>query len=329
MNSSGNEGVHPKSMRHKQILDVAAERPDATMDEIASEVPSATTDLVERVFEEYSDPARDGIDDPTAEVAQPTDGSGNGSDESTTDDSPGAVNGMDEEIRSAGERSTERETTSDDRSGAPTEQDDASGGGSGESSETGTEAGAYPPPEALSEKQLETLRMIADHPEAPQRELADQLGVTAATVSRRMNTIDWFEWRDREAFAEAVLPDDETAGSSPDGGTDASDDPSGNPSDAMSGSTADWPALRTAADDESSGDDAPSDVATGEDLAALETSVDRLAERVADLEAELDEDRTGDTFENVELASKLIRACVDSPDISREEELRILKALLS
>lgn len=50
-------GTVPASMRHKRILDVAANRPEATAEAIADEVPSATKDLVETVLEEYGDPA--------------------------------------------------------------------------------------------------------------------------------------------------------------------------------------------------------------------------------------------------------------------------------
>ena len=50
-------------MRHKRILDVAAGHPDAFLNEIAQEVPSATTDLVETVLVEYGHPvADDGTD---------------------------------------------------------------------------------------------------------------------------------------------------------------------------------------------------------------------------------------------------------------------------
>lgn len=46
-------------MRHRRILDIAEERPDATLETIADEVSSATVDLVERVLDEYGDPAAD------------------------------------------------------------------------------------------------------------------------------------------------------------------------------------------------------------------------------------------------------------------------------
>lgn len=64
---SGDYSTVPRSMRHKQILDAAADQPDASMEAIASDVPSATTELVERVLEEYGDPA-DGHHDALTEA---------------------------------------------------------------------------------------------------------------------------------------------------------------------------------------------------------------------------------------------------------------------
>ena len=51
----------PKSMRHKQVLDVAEDNPDASIKELASQVPSATVELVERVLEKHGDPASDDV----------------------------------------------------------------------------------------------------------------------------------------------------------------------------------------------------------------------------------------------------------------------------
>lgn len=59
---SGNEQsgrTLPQSMRHQRILDIAAKQPQASMESIGEEVPSATVELVEHVLEEYGDPADD------------------------------------------------------------------------------------------------------------------------------------------------------------------------------------------------------------------------------------------------------------------------------
>ena len=49
----------PKSIRHKKILDRAAEHPEASLEKLAEGIPSATPDLVEHVLDEYGDPGED------------------------------------------------------------------------------------------------------------------------------------------------------------------------------------------------------------------------------------------------------------------------------
>lgn len=150
-------------MRHKRILEVAAEHPEASMAELAAEVPSATVDLVENILEQYGDPAQEIDDD------QPDDR-------------------VDESI-----------------------DGDAAAGDAEAMCDDADEPTDYPSPEELSEKQRETLRAIVRYPTAPQRELAEVLDITAATVSNRVNGIEGFEWDDRASFAEAVV-DAETVG---------------------------------------------------------------------------------------------------------------------
>lgn len=47
----------PRAMIHKKILDAAESQPGASVEQIAAAVNGASADLVERVFEEYGDPA--------------------------------------------------------------------------------------------------------------------------------------------------------------------------------------------------------------------------------------------------------------------------------
>lgn len=56
----------PRSMRQKRVLDVASARPEASVEAIASEVPSVTPEFVEEVLDTYGDPA-DTPSEPTAE----------------------------------------------------------------------------------------------------------------------------------------------------------------------------------------------------------------------------------------------------------------------
>lgn len=57
MSNASKQSEVPRAIIHKQILDVASDRPDASLNAIAADVPGAATDLVERVLDEYGDPA--------------------------------------------------------------------------------------------------------------------------------------------------------------------------------------------------------------------------------------------------------------------------------
>lgn len=50
-------GEAPRAVIHKRILDSAASAPDASLEALAGAVPGASPDLVERVLDEYGDPA--------------------------------------------------------------------------------------------------------------------------------------------------------------------------------------------------------------------------------------------------------------------------------
>lgn len=67
---SSQANTAPRALVHKQILSAAAEMPEASLEEIADEVAGASTPLVERVLEEYGDPADNDDADSTA-MSQP------------------------------------------------------------------------------------------------------------------------------------------------------------------------------------------------------------------------------------------------------------------
>lgn len=145
----------------------------------------------------------------------------------------------------------------------------------------------------LTEKQRETIRAIADRPDATQAELAEALGVSRATVNKRLNDIDGFDWAERTSFVESVLATEPAAGATA-------------------------PPVADAASD------------GGQLLAAdAEHAVEQLQERVARLEQQVDRsvesEATG--LEDTELLTKVVRAVMAAEDVTEDEEVRILEAL--
>ncbi|WP_407066998.1 winged helix-turn-helix transcriptional regulator [Haloarcula brevis] len=260
-------------MRHKQILDVAAENPEASIAELAAEVPSATADLVERVLEEHGDPAEsDGTDAP--------------------EESP---------------------------------------------NESSTASQSYPAPDTLTSTERETLRAIQRHPTASQRDLAEKLGVTASTVSNRVNGIDGFDWANRAEFADGVFdgdapeptatPDD--TGAAPDA-EPTEDDAVADEADTVADETDDRES--DAAPDRSPAEPAPAAGEVNTTLTTFQSTVEELSDKLADLEGQVETVTDGGDsprpFRDPELVHKVVHACMDSENISDEEELRILDSLL-
>jgi len=268
-------------MRHKQILDVAAENPEASIAELAAEVPSATADLVERVLEEHGDPAED--DEPNA------------SDQSSGDQ-PSASQ-------------------------------------------------SFPDPDDLSSTEYETIKAIQKHPTASQRDLAEKLGVTASTVSNRVNGIDGFDWANREAFANAVLSDEDPEPSESAMSSDGTE-PTASPDETETQTADSEPtgsldeADGRAAEPEQGADHggyppAETTTAAGEvntTITTFQSTVEDLAEQLAELEGQVETIADGggspQPFQDPELVHKVVHACMDSETISEEEELRILDSLL-
>lgn len=224
----------PKSIRQKQILDAAADRPEASMAAIASEVQSATPALVEQVLDEYGDPA--------------------------SVQSNGASEALDDE--------SSNETIGDE----PIDEAEPDG------------EDPYPDPADLSERQWETLRAIRDHPTASQRELADVLNLSGATVSNRANSIEGFDWADRQTFAEVMLD-------------------------------------RAAAKFDASYSDADGEQSEDERVCDSDGRIGQLG-RGQDNDA-------ASPLVDLDLAHKVIHACMSADTITEDEELRIIQAILT
>lgn len=214
----------PKSIRQKQILDLATEQPDASLEELAAEIPSATAELVENVLKEYGDPAKD-----QSESAPDT-------------PNPQMIH-----------------------------------------------ENHHLSPDDLTKKELETLYAIREHPEASQRELAKVLDISGATISDRVNSIEGFDWAERQSFAEAVLKN----------GSDAT--------------VQDRKMRDTDADYE----------------ATLDQLVERITAVEQRLEESANDSDSSAGFDNPELIHKVAHASLRSDAITEDEELRILKVLVN
>lgn len=146
----------------------------------------------------------------------------------------------------------------------------------------------------LSERQRATLQAIAERPEATQAELADALGVSRATVNKRLNDIEGFDWADREAFVASVL----------DG------------------------AGFTRSPDSMSAPESEAAVDGGQLLDPdAEQAVEQLQERLARLEQQLGGAVEGRAIEDTELLAKVFRAVLADDEISEAEEVAVLEAL--
>jgi len=202
-------------MVHKKILDVAQAQPDASLETIAEEVSGGSAEFVKRVLKEYGDPA---ASSPRSERAD-----GRGSTDTETDntsDTQSLQNGA------ASTSQTDADTKTDtDISESPDEKLASEKTGTSNHSQHQPDESAVaqstkadPTEEEndtsvsdLTEKQTETLRVVQQEPAATQKEIANHLGVTRATISKRLNDISGFSWKTRREFV-AELFDGSPAG---------------------------------------------------------------------------------------------------------------------
>lgn len=280
----------PRAVIHKRILEAAESRPEASMEALAADLAGASPALVERVLEEYGDP---GSEPP---LEGPESGAGAPAPEETAE-------------AMGGEASPTAAHLSPPDQTRPTD--------GGPMTDTTT-----PPTDAeLTDKQREALQAIAEHPEATQAELADLLGVSRATVNKRVNGIAGFEWSDRQAFVSAVF--DDASADTPEPADESS----------ASGDGAAHAAADAASNAAAAGDPpAPSMAASdgGQLLSAgSEHAIEQLQERVARLERHAEDaaDIGDAAIEDAALLAKVLRAVMAADDITEDEEVAVLEAL--
>jgi transcriptional regulator with XRE-family HTH domain len=268
------------------------------MAEIADEIGGASVELVERVLGEYGDPAGDGPDEGTDGdgPGEGTDGDGpgegtdgDGPGEGTDGDGPGeectSVPAGEELDDSDGRTGADEHTTTRDAS-EPEMETDQNGRREGDHTE-------------LSEKQLRALRLIEEHPDASQGELAEEFDVTRATVSRWLNAIPGFEWPRRAEHASEILNGGEIRDT--DGPVD---------SERLGEFDRRLDAIERRLDGMVTGDELVTDDEGATD-AGMETG-----------------GGTAHSGLDPELAHKVVHACLNSERITEDEELRLLKELM-
>jgi hypothetical protein len=318
--SDPRQSRRPRAIIHRRILDAAAETPSASIADLAGEVSGATPDLVERVLDDYGDPAAGPPDAATAEstdAAEPSASTAGATGTAEGDESP--AHRTDAESSSdhdAVDRPTDgvSDDDNDDHDTGVSDDDDNDDHDTGVSddddnddhdtdttpaSDTMTDPSTLTRAD-LTDKQRRVLDAIARHPDATQAELANHLDVSRGTVSNWANSIEGFEWSRRREFAAAV--EDAPAsgavsgnaaadpgGGTPDGATDGAVD-HGKPVDdvASDGGRAEAGAASagtTSADATADGADDRDGVTAGADPErSLRADVESLSERVAALE---------------------------------------------
>lgn len=394
-------------MIHKQILDAAAVDPTATMAELADQVTGASTDLVERVLDEYGDPGASeeteapGKDDsgdesetwgddretpdgesgtqgddgqtPSDESEMQSDESEAPSDESETpnDNSGGADRNAEDDADTVtkqedGTATDHPEDQFDDRERAESTAqvegslDDtdaethvevgdrgAVGDGAHREPATATTTATMTEDETtttdiddLDRTDRALLAAIDERPDATQAEIGEALGVSRATISRRVSDIDGLEWRSRsevvgELFAEYdVDPDDwRNAGiESTDGDRPDTEEANGGASDGDTALT-----IRSEPNVYANGEDTgrSNGSANGNGshgaTSPSETDVGALLARVEAIESRLeglDDGRRAGGIDDPELVHKVVHACMESDRVSEDEEIEVLSAFL-
>lgn len=326
----------PRAVVHKQILDAASAKPTASIEELADEVSAASISLVERVLEEYGDPADEddaAPDDATTDGAEAEAATGSSETDATADGGAPVSS-------ESPEGDTEASADSDTGSAAPDESPDEL--------ETSDSDGPD-----LDERDRALLAAIAEHPHATQERLGDVLGVSRATISRRVSDIDGLEWRNRASFVDEYVDETESFDSELVESADAADAEGTATSTTVAMSTSDADVRvngATESESESEMNQTKAEEATDdggttdehEPAGASETAVadGALADRLTTIESRLDELASavqaeesdgaagGAVFDDPELVHKVVHACLESERITEDEELRILASVL-
>lgn len=325
----------PRAVVHKKILEAAEERPDASFPELADAVSGASEELVERVLEEYGDPAK-GEDESSNQSEAAADDAATPPmrpDETMNSQNTGSNDDADLDLERVTERqervlraiyerpnATQAELADDfDVTAATISQrvnaidefdwsrrreivdslfDDSEFEGVPEPESAGSESETDPPqPRSESSTGPDAAEPGADAPgPAP-----DVAGPDSPAPEAEADTAD--------SAPDATEPGTDSSGSESDG----------------TGSES------VAPDPESTSSEARvNGVTTVEAIEELTEQVDDLIERVVALEGRIEEQSADEgALSEPDLVSKMVHACMESERVTEDEELRILRSVLT
>ena len=332
----------PRAVVHKKILEAAEARPDASYDELADAVSGASTDLVERVIDEYGDPAENGEGgDADDDQNTPTEPSADTDETMSTPDAHDSDD-TDPDLDQLTDRQERVLRAVRDRPNATQEEIAAQFDVSAATiSQRVNAIDGFDWPyrrgfvESLFEDEGE---FEADaEPQSPGSE-AESDDPTPGSETRPASGDGATDPETPDPEPAAPDPEADAPGPDSGGANPVPDDDSGpDAAEPRSGTAGSDPAASHAGTDtpgpESAGSGAPSN---GEQPAGTE-AVDRLSgrvgdltERVAALEGRIEERSPAEgSFSDPDLVSKMVHACMESERVSEEEELRILRQVLT
>ncbi|MDS0299688.1 winged helix-turn-helix transcriptional regulator [Halogeometricum sp. S1BR25-6] len=305
------ESSVPRAMIHKKILDAAESQPSASVEQVAAAVNGASADLVERVFEEYGDPAE-------------SEGTTGGSDHDAT-----------EERAQMDRAETNGDASEVDRQGADEPNDPPT--------LTMKQREAL---RAIRVSPEATQSELAEQFGVTQSTINNRLNTIEGFDWKRRRAFAEAALGD-ETGPEGEAARERTDGAGAGSGNGVGDE--GGNAERTDGDVAMDPSVdgTGATETEARGaerepDDGVESDAGSEAVDDLDprrevlTRLDDLAAQVAALERRLDDapsaggrDGESSVFDEPDLACKVVRACFDAPDITETEEDRILRAVIA
>lgn len=297
MNNTVQGGTHghqtqdkstPRAVVHKKILEAAESHPNASIEGLAKKVDGASGELVERVLNQYGDPASTDDDlNTTTDTAESGEDSGEDEHqptEATDQDGEPPSTQLDFDSSETEPQSDTDPTETPETSLLAETRDSRNLQDGSQILKNAREQPKRTPvlnPDQLSQKQLEVLRAIRENPHATQSELAEQLDVCRATISHRVNGIEGFDWSDRQEIVARMFEEHEL-------------------------------------------------MERNDSNKRVENRIEDLSNRIVTLEQTLNQfsESNHHLFDDTELASKVIKACIESDRITEDEEEEIIAELL-